>query len=81
MGATVKVTNVGAEEYHGYDHGYEPVGLGLPPSVDVDPGDTVEVSVEKAEQLQRDHPDWFKVDGGKRGKAKASADAEDVDES
>jgi hypothetical protein len=60
---TVTVTNVGDEPYHGYDHGVPASheGLGLSPSVDVEPGQHVNVSEVKAEQLLADHPDWFAV--------------------
>lgn len=51
-----KITYVGPDSYSGYD-GKELVNL--------DAGQSAEVSAEKVEQLQRDRPGDFELGGGK----------------
>lgn len=60
-------------EYHGHDGAK---------SVDLEPGQSLEVSDEKAAQLRRDFPDWFDFPAAKPAakparKAKAVAPADE----
>jgi hypothetical protein len=77
---TVSVTNKSDDVYSGYDHGYEAVGLGLPPSIVIEPGESADVSEEKAAQLKADHPDWFGEKKSRGGKQSAGASTDDVED-
>lgn len=66
-----KITHVGDNPYSGYDHG------NAGKLIDIAPGETVEVSTAKAEQLLADFPDWFKkARGGKSEKTPPATHAD-----
>jgi hypothetical protein len=75
----VTVTNTGDEPYNGYDHGHEAIGLGLPPAILIEPGDSVDVTEAKAEQLKADHPDWITAASGRQSRGRGRGRAADAD--